>query len=239
MDNFKEVREDMDDGWDEKDYEKFVLTLLNRAKKGASSKKVARDSIKTPITSENKPTLTPIRKSKHANPSKTQPSSSKHTETRAENNLSSNRMIDAFYRGVKEFPIEIFIECNPTDSLSQSALCDAVSFWGKMDCQQKQENDPDKATEIYCHIIDFLGELEKYIGFLRSHSINPEAFPDGFQLENCDCGALDGEISCSQQRLKSLFQIAASETEVEVSSRLKAHLNAQKKAGKYEHLETK
>ena len=36
---FKEVREDMEDCWNEKDYQIFVLTLLERARKGASSKK--------------------------------------------------------------------------------------------------------------------------------------------------------------------------------------------------------
>ena len=99
-----------------------------------------------------------------------------------------------------------------------------------------QENDPDRDTEVYIHIIEFLSELEKYIAFLRNHSISPEAFPDGFQLANCDCEELDGEINCYQQRLKSLYQIAVSETETEISNRLKEQQKAQKKAGIYEHL---
>lgn len=37
--NFKEVRAEMDNCWDEKDYRTFVMALLERAKKGASSKK--------------------------------------------------------------------------------------------------------------------------------------------------------------------------------------------------------
>lgn len=36
--NFKEVQKDMDDCWEKKDYKEFVLTMLNRARKGPSSK---------------------------------------------------------------------------------------------------------------------------------------------------------------------------------------------------------
>lgn len=234
--DFKEVREDMDDCWDEENYETFVLNLLNWAKKGVSSKKLAQVSIETPTTDNTSLKVPPIRRPKPTNSSKTKPSLLKHTATQSENNLPPNGMIDFFYQGIKEFPIELFIECNPADSIPQSALWDAISFWGKMNGQQEQKNDPDRGTKIYSHIIEFLSELEKYIGFLRNHSVDPEVFPDGFQLANCDCGEIDGEISCYQQRLKSLFQISVSQAEIKESNRLNEQQSTQKKAGKYEHL---
>lgn len=84
---FKEVREDMDDCWDEENYEKFILNLLSRAKTGASSKKKAQASIETPAITETAPKLTPIRRPNLTNSSKTQPPPLKHTETQSENNL--------------------------------------------------------------------------------------------------------------------------------------------------------
>lgn len=234
--DFKEVRMDMDENWDELNYEKFVRILLKRAKKGASSKKEVQDSNKAPAISNSTKNLHPIRNPKFTNSSKAQPPLLMDKETQTTKDLSPSGTVDAFYQSIQNFPIETFIESNPADSLSQSTLWDAISFWGKMDCQQMQENDPDRDTEVYIHIIEFLSELEKYIAFLRNHSISPEAFPDGFQLANCDCEELDGEINCYQQRLKSLYQIAVSETETEISNRLKEQQKAQKKAGIYEHL---
>lgn len=234
--DFKEVRMDMDDHWGEPKYEVFVGVLLKRAKNGASSRKIAQDSIETPTSPKDAKTFHPIRNPKFTNSSKAQPLPLRDTETETAKDLPPSGTVDAFYQSIQNFPIETFIESNPADSLSQSTLWDAISFWGKMDCQQMQENDPDRDTEVYIHIIEFLSELEKYIAFLRKHSISPEAFPDGFQLANCDCEELDGEINCYQQRLKSLYQIAVSETETEISNRLKEQQKAQKKAGIYEHL---
>ena len=234
--DFKEIRMDMDENWDGLNYEEFVRILLKRAKKGASSRKIAQDSVETPIPPKDAKTFHPIRNPKFTNSSKTQPLPLRDTETETAKDLPPSGTVDVFYRSIQNFPIETFIESNPVDSLSQSALWDAISFWGKMNCEQMQENNPDRDTEVYIHIIEFLSELEKYIAFLRNHSINAEAFPDGFQLVNCDCEELDGEINCYQQRLKSLYQIAVSETETEISNRLKEQQKAQKKAGIYEHL---
>lgn len=234
--NFETVRIDMNDYWMGSDYKNFVKRLLILAEQGSLSKMREQSYDKTPTTAEATPKLTPIRRPKRANSSKAQLPPLTDAETETAKNLPPSGTVDAFYQSIQNFPIETFIESNPADSLSQNTLWDAISFWGKMDCQQMQENDPDRDTEVYIHIIEFLSELEKYIAFLRSHSINAEAFPDGFQLANCDCEELDGEINCYQQRLKSLFQIAVSETETEISNRLKEQQKTRKKAGIYEHL---
>lgn len=204
--NFETVRIDMNDYWIGSDYKKFVNQLLVLAAQGSLSKMKEQSYDKTLETAEATLKLTPIRNPKLTNSSKTQPLPLRDTETETAKDLPPSGTVDAFYQSIQNFPIETFIESNPADSLSQSTLWDAISFWGKMDCQQMQENDPDRDTEVYIHIIEFLSELEKYIAFLRNHSISPEAFPDGFQLANCDCEELDGEINCYQQRLKSLYQ---------------------------------
>lgn len=50
--NFKEVREAMEDCWDEKDYRTFVLTLLDRARRGPPTEKRVLSTIDCDIISE-------------------------------------------------------------------------------------------------------------------------------------------------------------------------------------------
>ena len=84
---FKEVRMDMDDHWGEPKYEVFVGVLLKRARNGASSRKIAQDSVETPTPPKDTGTLHPIRNPKFTNSSKTQPPPLTDAETETAKNL--------------------------------------------------------------------------------------------------------------------------------------------------------
>ena len=151
---FGEVRKDMEDCWEEEDYQKFVLTMLGRARKGASSKKEVQHSDQsksTVIASDIVPSGDCNGKQKKVSRQET----------------PSEQMSRIFEQAVADFNVATNI-CKLPDYLNGESfyagdIFDFIStiqtdILGKFVNQQNED--------VFQNISDFKVALEKYASFL-------------------------------------------------------------------------
>lgn len=218
-DQFKEVRESLSDCWDETSYETFVMTLLNRARKGAASKK-RRHSADNKGSSAVPPGIassegTTVSTHGVFKPIRRQPQSESE-DKKIMQTPPPKRMTDVFFQSVQGFPIKSFIERDPSDSLPAYCIRDALSFWGQVNTQRNHENDPDRTAGVYQKIIEFIDTLEKYLRFLKQSSASPDTFPEWFRPVKSSGNKFETMSNDYRRHLKSLFQTIYSELEQEV-----------------------
>lgn len=170
--NFVEVRKDMDDCWNENDYQQFVLILLGRAKKGISSKKKNQQS----KGSEGIPSVSEKGNDKvsHKQQKKVPPSGP-----------PSEQMSKIFEQAIADYSIATYV-CRLPDYLmgepfyasDSFAFVDAV----QNDILTKFTNHQDE--EIYNKISQFANAVKTYAGVLGMIRLSvSEEY--GFMLKGC------------------------------------------------------
>lgn len=135
-------------------YEKFMKGMLKSVKE-----------YKPQISSISKGTVNPTPEYRRPIP---------HDDT------SPEEMFYEFYKSCHDYGIEDFIAQNPFESLSPYQIEDAIHFIGHVTSMHKRNDNPDKDSILYQHIISFTDTLLEYIKALKSCSDYTKAFPEAF-----------------------------------------------------------
>lgn len=151
---FKEVREGMDDYWEEEDYRKFVMAMLGRARQGAPSKKEPQHSDhskKTAIAADVGPSEDRHEKQKKVSRQET----------------PSEQMIGIFEQTVADFNIATYI-CKLPDYLNGESFYagDIFDFISTIQSEILGKFVNQQNEDVFKKISDFLVVLETYASFL-------------------------------------------------------------------------
>lgn len=151
---FREVRKDMDDCWEEKDYQKFVLTMLGRARKGTSSKKKAQRSDHSK------------RKAIAADVGPSEDCHEKQKKVSRQETLSE-QMSGIFEQTVADFNIATYM-CKLPDYLNGESFYagDIFDFISTIQSEILGKFINQQNEDVFKKISDFLVALETYAGFL-------------------------------------------------------------------------
>jgi len=149
-----------------------------------------------------------------------------------EQSLQPEHLYDEFYFTAKNYRIKKFLIC-PVRSLPkvcienhiiENCIKDTDLFAGHLASERKKIAVPNEAPELYKNISDFIDVLLEYLGFLKTNSVRPEAFPDNYSPVSGDNNEFKKELNCYQKKLSTSYKAIYQKVEKERESNVKTCL---------------
>lgn len=177
---------DITKGLNIEDYEKFVIGLFRLANENQSKQGAGK---------QNEPHN--IAESKNNN--------------QKVNEIQPERMLDVCRECFEGYSIDKFIDSDPADFIKSYIFKDMFKVVGFIQCKHKNEDSPDKHSDVYLNIIKFADDLLAYIEFLKTD--DRKITVEGYEPLKGDNNKFLEEANRYRQQLKTLYKIINAEIE--------------------------